>query len=312
MDTSTWKTPLSNDLFSSEVWRLPPVTAPATPPSGLSTTLTPTKPAAVVVPKALVMTPTDNFAKPAAAAAEPPPTANTPLTLPDGGTAGTKSDKPIKLWSGSFDLGLDGAEGNSEALNFRFAFRTNRKTEQTILTFNVDCLKQTANSVATTDRLFTEGRYEWLFTNSRWSCFIHDTVDYDEFKAYNVCDAADIGWGYRFIKNDDTILIGRIGGGYSHYFGGPDNGKYFPEAVFGASLEQKISKRSKFVGTLEYAPDVDDFERYRCRAQAALDLLLDEENHLGMRIGVLERYTSLQNTTRGNDLDYAVMLSWKF
>ena len=89
------------------------------------------------------------------------------------------------------------------------------------------------------------------FQNSPWSCYIHDTVDYDEFQAYNVLDTADTGLGYRLLKNDNITLIGRIGGGYSHYYGGPDNGRYFPEAVFGFNLEEQISKRQKLLATVE-------------------------------------------------------------
>ena len=63
---------------------------------------------------------------------------------------------------------------------------------------------------------------------------------------------------------------------------------------------------------MEYAPDVGDFLRYRIRTQAALEMLLDQEKNLGLRMGVLERYNSVPNGARPNDLDYAMMLMWKF
>ena len=125
-------------------------------------------------------------------------------------------------------------------------------------------------------------------------------------------DATDLGLGYRLIKNDMTTLIGRFGGGFSHEYGGPNDGRYVPEAVFGMNLEYKLSKRQKFLGSVEYAPDVTFFERYRVRVQAAYDILLDEEMNLSMRMGVLERYNSLPGSGRPNDLDYALMLLWKF
>jgi len=211
-----------------------------------------------------------------------------------------------------FDLGLDGSGGNSETFNIRFGVHAKRKTDQTVLTLGVDYLEQTSKSVATADRLFAEGRYEWLFEESPWSCFLHNTVEYDEFQDYNVRDAGDIGMGYRFIKNDDTTFIGRFGGGYSHYYGGTDNGQYFPEGVFGLGLEQKITKRQKFVGSVEYAPDVAEFGRYRIRTQAAIDVVLDEDMHLNMKLGVLDRYTSMQQSAKANDIDYAAVIIWKF
>jgi putative salt-induced outer membrane protein YdiY len=217
-----------------------------------------------------------------------------------------------KLWSGNFDLGLDGENGSADTFNLRFGFRANRKTEQTVLSLAVDYLKQTASGADTADRLFAEGRYEWLFHDSRWSIFVHETCEYNEFEDYRVCDTADAGFGYRLIKNDDTTLIGRFGGGYSHYYGGEYDGEYYPESVFGMSLEQRLGKRQKFVATVEYAADVTNYARFRVRTQAAVEFLLAEETHLSLKIGVLDYYNSLQHETPGNDIDYAVMIMWKF
>jgi hypothetical protein len=127
-----------------------------------------------------------------------------------------------------------------------------------------------------------------------------------------VLDATDLGFGYRLIKSETTTLIGRFGGGFSHTYGGPDNGRVVPEAVFGLNLERKISKRQKFFGSMEYAPDVTQYTRYRVRTQAAWEILIDEGMNLSMRMGVLERYNSMPTTTKQNDLDYALTLLWKF
>ena len=287
-------------LYGPEIWRLPPVTAPA------------------AVPPALVMPPVETIPTPPPVG--PAPVANVPLALPGVSlcdAVGALEVKPSaessdKLWDGSFDLGLDGSEGNSETYNFRFGLHAKRKTENTVLTLGLDYNKQTAQTVATADRAFFEGRYEWLFTDSRWSCFAHETVEYNEFQAYDVLDTTDLGLGYRLIKNEATTLIGRFGGGFSHEYGGPESGRYVPEAVFGLNLERKINKRQKFLGSMEYAPNVTEYTRYRVRTQAAWEVLLDEDMNLSMRMGVLERYNSMPTTARQNDLDYALTLLWKF
>jgi putative salt-induced outer membrane protein YdiY len=304
---------LEQQLFGQEIFRLPPVTSGST--FQLNPAATPSIGAAST-PAALTVPPAETFPAPPTAEKPTPPTANIPLTLPgisllDG--SGTPPKPPAeKLWDGNFSLGLDGSEGNTDTFNFHFGLQAKRKTTHTILSLSADYLKQDAHMVATANRLYTDGRFEYLLDNSRWSCFVHDTVDCDQFQAYNVLDTADTGLGYRLIKNDNTVLIGRFGGGYSHYYGGPDNGRYFPEAVFSVNLEQQISKRQKLLGTVEYAPDVSEFTRYRIRTQAALETVLDEERHMSMKIGVLERYTSLQQGSLANDFDYAVMIMWKF
>ena len=95
--------------------------------------------------------------------------------------------------------------------------------------------------------------------------FVHETIEYDRSQPFDVRDTSDAGVGYRLIKTDLTTLIGRLGGGFSHEYGGPENGQYIPEAVFGLQLDCQLSKRQKLLGAVEYAPDVGDFLRYRIR-----------------------------------------------
>lgn len=296
---------LDKSLYAPEVWRLPPVSTPESKPA---------------LPVALTMPPAEAIPTPLAVPF--PPASNAPAAL-SGKLSGNLSDsQPIdikppgtdadKLWDGSFDLGLDGSEGNSETFDFRFGFHAKRKTERNVLSLGLDYNKRTAQTLATANRLFFDGRSEWLIGDSRWSWYLHETVEYDEFQPFDVRDTSDVGVGYRLIKNQTTTLIGRLGGGFSHEYGGPENGLYVPEAVFGVQVEHQLSKRQKLLGSVEYAPDVGDFLRYRIRNQAALEILLDEIRNLSLRMGVLERYNSVPNGAKPNDLDYALMLLWKF
>ncbi len=236
-----------------------------------------------------------------------------PSDVPAGdGHFTVKPPEKIKLWSGSFDLGTDGSEGNTETFNFRCGAHSQRKTKLNVLTLGLDFTGQTSKSVVTEERLFFDGREEQLLDVSRWSVFFHETVEYDKFQPFDVRDTSDLGVGYRIIDREKTTFIGRFGGGFSHEFGGPENGEIVPEAVFGLQFETQLSKRQKFIGTMEYAPDVTYFTHYRLRTQAAWEVLLDEEHNLHLRVGLLERYNSVPKGFKANDLDYALMLMWKF
>ncbi len=270
-------------------------------------------PDGISAPSALTIPPAESI--PAPKPDDKPPAANAPASLSgilsDGERIEIKPDAE-KLWDGSFNLGLDGSEGNTEAFNFRFGVNAVRKSEFSVLTANLDYKKQTSDGQTTADRLYFEGRCERLITQTRWSLFVHETIEYDRSQPFNVRDTSDAGVGYRLIKTDLTTLIGRLGGGFSHEYGGPEDGEYFPEAVFGLQLECQLSKRQKILGAVEYAPDVGDFLRYRIRTQAALEVSLDQEKNLALRLGVLERYNSIPDGALPNDLDYAMMLMWKF
>jgi putative salt-induced outer membrane protein YdiY len=291
-------------LYAPEIWRLPPV--------GNASPFAQPPPETIPTPPVLALPPAETIPP---RPDDKPPVSNAPASLSnilsDGERFEVKPDAD-KLWDGSFNLGLDGSEGNTVASNFQFSVNVTRKTEYSILTANLDYKKQTSNDQTTADRLYFESRLERLIAQSRWSLFVHETIEYDRSQPFNVRDTSDVGVGYRMIKSELTTLIGRLGGGFSHEYGGPEDGEYIPEAVFGLQLECQLSKKQKILGAVEYAPDVSDFLRYRIRTQAALEMSIDQEKNLALRLGVLERYNSYPDGALRNDLDYAMMLMWKF
>ena len=104
-----------------------------------------------------------------------------------------EDDGPWACWEGSFELGLNGSGGNSEVFNFRFGADAKRETDSTILTLDLDYKKDSTASVDTANRLFFEGRNEWLSDDSPWSIFVHGTAEYDEFKTFDSRLAGDAG-----------------------------------------------------------------------------------------------------------------------
>jgi len=205
-----------------------------------------------------------------------------------------------KIWEGSFELGLNGTEGNSQTL-----------TKFHVLTTDLDYHKNSSDSLETANRAFLDWRYERLFDDSPWTWFIHGTLDYDEFQAFDLRVSVDTGLGYGFIKTDATSLLGRLGGGFSHEIGGPDD-SYVPEAVFGLDFEHQLSKRQRLTATVDYTPDVTDFCDYRVNTKVGWQVLLDEDWNLSLKVSLLNRYDSTPNGMRPNDIDYAVTLLWSF
>jgi len=218
---------------------------------------------------------------------------------------------PARIWEGSVELGLDGAEGNTRTFNFKFGVDAKRKTDGTILTLDLDYRKKTDRSRETANRAFLDWRHEWLMRDSPWTCFVHGTVDYDEFQAFDVRITTDIGLGYQFIETDQTTFSGRIGSGFSHEIGGPDN-SYVPEAVFGLDYERKLTDRQKFTMKVDYMPDVTAFNDFRLHTRAGWEMLIDRQMNLSLKLGVLDRYDSTPNGAKPNDLDYTAVLLWKF
>jgi len=281
-------------LFQPEVRRLPAVELLPFPSEE-------TPPAAEVLPLPSEETP------PAAdrAAEEPHLVAPSIEELP------AKPETPAKPWKGGFELGLDGTEGNSQTLNFRLGLNAKRSTPQSALTLDLDYRKNTSEAEETAHRAFLDWRFERLFPNSPWTCFVHGSVDYDEFKAFDLRVTADLGLGYQLIKTKTTSLVARAGGGFSHEIGSTDK-SYVPEAVFGLDFERQLSRRQKLTFSTEYAPDVTDIGDFRLTSRAGWEVLVDQEMNLSLKLSVLNRYDSTPGDAKPNDLDYSAVLLWKF
>jgi putative salt-induced outer membrane protein YdiY len=238
-------------------------------------------------------------------AAEPKPAA------PPAKEVAGEPEPPVKLWEGSFELGLDGTEGNSQTFNLRFGFDAKRTTPDNKLTLDLDYRKSTTESDETAHRALLDWRFERFFHESPWTCFVHGTVDYDEFKAFDVRVTVDLGLGYHLIRTESTSLVARVGGGVSHEIGSSDE-DYVPEAVFGLDFERQLNKRQKLTFSAEHTPDVTDFGDFRLTARAGWEALIDREMNLSLKLSVLDRYDSTPDGAKENDLDYAAVLLWKF
>jgi putative salt-induced outer membrane protein YdiY len=237
-----------------------------------------------------------------------------PLALPDVVDVievATKPQRERDLWEGGVELGLNGAEGNTKTFNMRFGVDAKRETDRNILAIDLDYHKTDSLYIETAHRAFLDSRFEQLYEDSRWTSFVHHTLDYDEFQSFDSRWSTDVGLGYQCIKCKPTTLAARFGAGVSQEVGGPDE-SYVPEAVFGLDFSHKLTERQKLTLDIEYTPDMTGFHDFRVRTRASWELLIDREMNLSLKFNITDRYDSTPNGSIPNDLDYSAVLLWKF
>ncbi len=294
---------LRRDPVAPQVIRLPPVEEPTTALWATAPVAEPVPPVAsapVPEPAPVVLAPVEQV----------PADDRVELEVVETFPA-PKPEPPPKIWEGSFELGLNGSEGNSQTFNIHLAASGKRKTKYHVFSAKLDCHKNSNDSVETANRAFLDWRYERLFEPSRWNRFVHDTVDYDEFKAFDVRNAVVTGIGHQLIKTEATSLTGRLGSGFSREIGSPDD-RYVPEMLFGLDLEHQLTRRQKLTGKVDYFPEIANFNDWRLLSELAWQVVLDEEMNLSLKASLIDRYDSSPENDRNNDLDYALTLLWSY
>ena len=123
--------------------------------------------------------------------------------------------------------------------------------------------------------------------------------------------SADTGFGYEFIQNDITTLIGRSGLAASNEIGGPNN-KVNPELYFGGEFKHKFNATHSISAKTDYYPNVTAFGDYRLNSQASWEVALAQAWGLSLKLSVIDRYDSTPEGKRPNDLDYSTLLIWNF
>ena len=213
-------------------------------------------------------------------------------------------------WSISYELGVNGSEGNAVSFNLSTGFDLERKTETRITKIWTKYANASNDGVLVRDFALLRGRNEYLFEDSPWSLFAESTLEYDKFQAFDVRLTMASGLGYRFVDNDTTLVKSRMGLGTSREFGGP-NDQWKPELVLGGDFKHQLSDRQKLYCTVDFYPNWTDFSDFRLITDAGWELVLDESSRTSLKVGVVDRYDSTPEGRRANDLNYSILLLWK-
>ncbi|MBL8852471.1 MAG: DUF481 domain-containing protein [Planctomycetaceae bacterium] len=212
-------------------------------------------------------------------------------------------------WGASYELGLNGAEGNATNFNLSTALKLTRTLESRITTLDLNYAQASNNNIVIRDFALFRTRNEYLLGESRWSIFTEGMLEYDRFQAFDFRLTMATGLGYRFIDNDTTTLKTRTGLGTSREFGGP-NDEWKPELVLGLDFKHKLTDRQNLYLTNDLYPNWTDFGDFRMITDAGWQLLIDEETRTSLKVGVINRHDSTPQGQKANDLNYSLLLMW--
>lgn len=230
--------------------------------------------------------------------------------VPDATLAGPEAAAP--KWTGSFEFGLTGSEGNTQQSLVRSSASLLRESERTRLNFDGSYRFRRTEGADAENRLALRSRHEWKREATSLRPFVEGGYEYDEFRAFDWRGRVAGGFGVPIFDSERTRLTGRLGGGVTKDFGGPDPRSY-PEGLASVELTHRVNTRLSLAAGALYLPDLRAFEEYRLESRARIEVALNQQKSLLLAIGVEDRFESDPGPDiANNDFDYFVTLVYRF
>jgi putative salt-induced outer membrane protein YdiY len=225
--------------------------------------------------------------------------------------------KPKSVWKSSLAVGLTMTSGNSELTLATVSAGTSGKWDHSEFSLGADgaygrskAPGQT-NTTTTAELLHGFTQYNWLFGDRFYGLGRvegkHDGVADLKYRV-----ALNLGAGYYLVKNTNTDLCAEVGPGYVFQELGT-NTTEFASLRVGEKFHQALSDRARLWQTLEWSPQVDEFDNYVADAELGIEADLTKDKKLGLRTFVTDTFVNEPAPGRKkNDLTWVTAIAYKF
>ncbi len=243
-------------------------------------------------------------------------------------TSAGAADAKTNVWESSIAASMALTSGNSETLMANLKFLTAKKWLKNELAFgadgtygesefikveddpatpNVDEEVKETDKTAQSARVF--GQYNRLFSEKFFGYArvegLHDDIADIQYRF-----TFSPGAGYYFIKNQRTLLSGEIGPGYVIEEQGGESDDYITLRI-AERFEYKISATAKLWQSLEFLPQVDDWENFIINAELGVETSLTKS--FGLRAFIQDTYDNEPAPGRKeNDLKVLLGIAYNF
>jgi hypothetical protein len=217
-----------------------------------------------------------------------------------------------ELWDGQFEVGLNGAEGNSRNVNLVVGFDAKYEEGLDSLILDYDYLFNRDEDEVTKNRFFSQTRYIHDIPDSDWGYFVDNWFEWDDLESFRARYGLHAGGIRTFVDTDEEVLKGLIGLGTSKEFAGTDQ-NWKPEAFLGGLWEKNIADRQKCYIKGVYYPDVNETKSFRVNVKAGWEYTLSREKDIKLSLSAFDRYDSTPSEDDlKNNIDYWASVVWGF
>jgi putative salt-induced outer membrane protein YdiY len=211
----------------------------------------------------------------------------------------------LRGWDRSLELGVSGAEGNTDNFDLVGALRADYEDGDYRWDFSARYFYSTADNEATKNQGRAKIVRDWLFPGHRWFAYAQGRYDYDQFEAWDHRVSLGAGPGYDILQREELKLRARTGLFVTRTFGSPGRDEIAPEAAFGGEVIWKPGGRHELSAATMLFADLRDTGELRNVTSAAWKILVAEEQGLSVQIGIDNEWESdVRRTEDENDLTY--------
>jgi putative salt-induced outer membrane protein YdiY len=212
-------------------------------------------------------------------------------------------------WDTSVGLGFTLTRGNSDTLLLNANVLAQKKWEQNELSLGADGSYGENDGEKNVESVRGFGQYNRLFTDRFYGYgrveAMHDAIADVEYRV-----TLSPGVGYYFIKNDRTKLSGEFGPSYVLEKLGSDTHDFFA-LRFAEKFEHKLNDRARIWQSVEYLPQVDDFNNYLLVSELGVESGLTKQ--LSLRVYLQDTYDNEPAPGREkNDFKLIAGVAYKF
>ena len=221
-----------------------------------------------------------------------------------------------RFWNVNFDLAFAYTDATTTTNSFAAGLEFTRKKKPTELFlaayYRYATTKNQGEATVTTENQFyAPGRLDYDFSDRLYG-FGAASYERDEIQGIKVRTDPNVGLGYRFVKQDNLSIAGRIGPGYvyqSYFDGGTDD--YFT-ILFGGDLDARLPHDSKLRVRLVYMPSVSNWtDNYLFRG--SLDWTMPIIGMLDFKFTMFDTYNSQPApNAQNNSFTTTVGFSFRF
>lgn len=216
-------------------------------------------------------------------------------------------------WNRQLELGLNGAEGNSQNLNFRAAFKTDYEDDEDRWLYSMVYRAASSNGATTEKNFNAELFKDWLLPGEDYFYFANGRYDWDDFQDWESRWSGFGGIGYQFLDDEKWNVRGRAGIGGNQEMGGTGGDEFTVEALLGIEADYQIKDGHSLAFTNYLYPSLENAADFRNVTTLDYIITIDRDKGMALKLGMANDHESdAPATSKKNDFTYYASLIWQF